>query len=320
MPFKRKDSPYFWISYSVAGKRIRESSGTTVRKDALSIETKKRHEQHQYERFGKEPVRTFDELFVEYLIDHDLGRVEYAARVLFKHFTGKTLNDLTKSDIGDYIRSRKVKDGTIRRELEVFRAAINWAKDKKGWDIPNPVYLPPKPEARLRWLTKAEYLKLVECATGHVKQFIILGVNTGMRHGEILNLTWDRVDLNGGMIYFQPEDAKSGKFQSIPANNTVRTLLEAIGGRTGHVITYRGAKIGSVKKGFKRAVERAGLDPKEITPHITRHTFASWLVQKSIPIKTVQELMRHADIQATLIYSHLSPDNARDGVKALEEL
>src|SRR5882762_7301135 len=65
-----------------------------------------------------------------------------------------------------------------------------------------------------------------------------------------------------------------------------------------------------------RACKRAGLRP--ISWHVLRHTFASHLVMRGVPLKAVQELLGHATIEMTMRYAHLSPDARRDAVGVLD--
>jgi site-specific recombinase XerD len=67
---------------------------------------------------------------------------------------------------------------------------------------------------------------------------------------------------------------------------------------------------------LNRAIKRAGLGA--FGWHTTRHTFASHLVMRGVPLKAVQELMGHATILMTMRYAHLAPDVARDAVKLLD--
>ena len=65
-----------------------------------------------------------------------------------------------------------------------------------------------------------------------------------------------------------------------------------------------------------RACKKAGL--RKISWHVLRHTFASHLVMKGVPLNAVQELMGHATIEMTLLYSHLSPEVGRGVVQLLD--
>lgn len=72
----------------------------------------------------------------------------------------------------------------------------------------------------------------------------------------------------------------------------------------------------AVSKAFKKAVRKAGLS-EDIHFHTLRHSFASNLVQKGVPLYSVKELLGHSSIQMTEIYSHLKLDDLRDAVGKL---
>lgn len=66
-----------------------------------------------------------------------------------------------------------------------------------------------------------------------------------------------------------------------------------------------------------RACRKAGLRP--IQWHACRHTFASHLVMRGVPLKAVQELLGHSTIQMTMRYAHLGPEVTRDAVNLLDK-
>jgi site-specific recombinase XerD len=59
---------------------------------------------------------------------------------------------------------------------------------------------------------------------------------------------------------------------------------------------------------------------EDLTPHSLRHTFASWLVMRGTPLRTVQQLLGHASITMTMRYAHLSPDHLAGAVDVIEEI
>ena len=221
MPHKRKDSPYFWASFTDAcGKRIRRSTGTSDRKEAEAIAAKWRLETFQAKQWGKQPSRTFDELILAYLNatrneKRSAERDRFSAKHLYQFFTGHQLEMLKGSTIRAYIQLRKSEGaavGTVNREIGLLSSAINYARNEWDWDIPNPAMGKRlrEPEGRIRWLKKEEVSQLIEAAqtdprATHLPDLIRLAVNTGMRKGEMLGLEWRRVDLKANLVYLNAE-------------------------------------------------------------------------------------------------------------------
>ena len=112
MPYRREDSPVWWVSYTDAsGKRVRRSTGTTDRREADALEAKWKLEAHQLRKWDIQPSRTFDELMLAYLQatadkrshDRDLS----STKRLKPFFTGRELGTLRRPDIRAYIEERK---------------------------------------------------------------------------------------------------------------------------------------------------------------------------------------------------------------------
>ena len=79
---------------------------------------------------------------------------------------------------------------------------------------------------RLRYLSKEECQGLIKACDSHLRPIVITALNTGMRKGEILNLTWDRVDLKHGFILL--DQTKNGERREIPINGTLREALSEL--------------------------------------------------------------------------------------------
>ena len=173
---------------------------------------------------------------------------------------------------------------------------------------------------RLRYLSKEECQKLLSECDAHVRPIVAVALNTGMRKGEILGLTWDNVDMKHGFILL--DHTKNGERREIPINATVRATLQSTPRRLDvRYVFYDPATLkqyGDVKKGFNGACRRAGINDFHF--HDLRHTFASHLVMAGQDITTVKELLGHKTLAMTLRYSHLAPAHTAKAVELLDSI
>lgn len=348
MPYRDRTSPNWYISYTApSGRRIRESARTTDYREAAAIEAQKRLEAQRVKHHGEQPSYSYDQLMFDYLRatadKKSHGRDLDSARRLQEHFTGLVMTDITPQHVSDYKRKRKadagsrrgqqVGDATIAKELLLLSAAVSYANAEWGWGIPNPTTgRIPQPQKRApRWLTEGEAQTLIAEArkrrrAPHIADFVELGLSTGMRRDEMLKLQWRRVDFGTRLVYFDSDDQKGGRPGSIPISDWALSVLKRRQAfrdehcpRSPHVFCNRkGERLESVKSGFGRAVRDAELE--RVTPHTLRHTFASWLVQKGVPLREVMDLCRHEDIRTTLRYAHLAPHASRHSLSAIDAI
>jgi integrase len=340
MLYKRESTPYWYADYTDAtGKRVRCSTGTTDKKEAEALEAKWKLEAHQRKFWDAEPTRTFDELMLKYLQSvagekKSAERDGYVVKQLKPFFTGREIGALKRSDTRAYIDKRKadgVGAATINREIGLFSAAINYARREWDWNIPNNVegMLQKTPEGRVRSLTLAEARRLIQEAEKHTRSpllvhFIRLALNTGCRRDEMLRLEWHRVDLKASLIFLEGSNTKSGKRRSIPLNREARAaLLDLARYRAEHspdspwvFMRANGERLQSLRTPFRWLLKRVGIVDFRI--HDLRHTCASWLVSAGQQLTAVRDLLGHSTIKMTERYAHLSPENVRAAVSALD--
>jgi integrase len=140
----------------------------------------------------------------------------------------------------------------------------------------------------------------------------VLAINTGLRRGELLGLTWERVDLSRGVIRL--ELTKSGKRREVPLNDdSYRALVNLTPKTAGRVFSTK-----SLRKAYENAVVAAKVDDANF--HTLRHTFASWAVMRGVSLKELQELLGHSTLTMTLRYAHLAPERLRTAVNRVQGL
>lgn len=133
--------------------------------------------------------------------------------------------------------------------------------------------------------------------------------SSGLRLSELVGLRWLDLDLDGGEVRVL---GKGSKTRIVPVGRHAMSALRALGaeqGMTPDSPVFRGrggAPISprAIQLRMKTLALQQGI-PKHIHPHLLRHTFASHMLESSGDLRAVQELLGHADIATTQIYTHL---------------
>jgi integrase len=234
--------------------------------------------------------------------------------------------DLVPSEAIDaYIARRRAAgrhDGSIVAELKSLRAALAWAVQKNLIVKAPYIHMPSTPPPRDLRLTRRQAAKFLDAiALPHLRLFVTLCLTTGCRKTAALDLTWDRVDLRERRIDLRdPDRTQPSKARpTVPINLTLtRALLEAKEiAQTEHVIEWQGHRVSNIKESFKDAAVRAGLP--WITPHVLRHSAASWMAESGVPMQEIAQLLGHSDSRITeRVYSRMSPAYLQGAANALE--
>ncbi len=167
---------------------------------------------------------------------------------------------------------------------------------------------------------------VVKSRNKELRAVVVVALETGLRRGELLGLTWERVDMSRGVIRLEgrargsDHGTKSGRRREVPMRQAVYAALTSLPEpHEGRVFKSR-----SIRTAFENAVKVAGLDAmnrldgEPFTLHGCRHHFASWFMMRGGSLQALKELLGHADIKTTLIYAHLSPAHLRDEVVKTE--
>lgn len=251
----------------------------------------------------------------------------------FKAFFGAEtpVKEITTQRIAQYDKhrlmqasrlKRTISPASVNRELAVLRHLLRLAEEWGYIDKTPKIRLSRESEGRLRFLDEAEAVRLLQACeksqNPYLKTIVTLAVNTGMRKGEIMGLTWERVDFSRGVLLL--EKTKSGRRREVPMNQAVYDALSALpGSKEAGLVFCRstGAEWGAIRTAFDTACTRAKIE--DFRFHDLRHTCASWLVQRGRNLKEVQELLGHKTFAMTLRYAHLSPDRLREAVASLDQ-
>jgi integrase len=236
----------------------------------------------------------------------------------------------------------------VRNALMLMKTSLNAAVEAKrlGVSPARTVAYPDLPEGLERYLTPEEVEAITFYMDGKNALIVWMGVQTGLRFGELAGLHWKRLDLDRGAIrVVEKFDQKARVMDPVPKDKEERTVplppdlvgmlrryaehaapqrqtdcgVHHASGRCESDLVFRGAR-GAVLKSndwgkgpWKAALALAGIEDR-VRPHDMRHTYASWLIQEGLPIPELARVMGHSDWEVTKRYAHLS-DAGFDAVR-----
>jgi integrase len=281
--------------------RIRTSCAESDRASAEKLLAEYIGKKHKPES-GPNPLIA-DILIVYYRehLQHKASAANYAYHVgsLEKWWGDKYLSDVSAANCRAYAIGRT--PAAARHDLEVLRAAIRyWHKHRGPLPLVPQIVLPPKPEPRERWMTREEAAKLLRAARRistrgqpSIARFILLGLYTGSRSGVIRNLRWGWIDFDSGTMRRRDRRASEAKNKRTPIVKLGRRILAHLrrwrrldGSGAVYVCECDGKTFARMGYTWSKVLHLAGLDDRDgkVTPHIMRHTRATWLMQAGIDL------------------------------------
>lgn len=149
---------------------------------------------------------------------------------------------------------------------------------------------------------------------------VLLSINTGLRQGELFNLTWEMVDISERSIIISGRITKNNSSRYIPLNEEafkiIKRLYEKNAFKGGLVFSSKNnLPFNNIKRSWSSVLKKAQIT--QFRWHDLRHHFASKLVMAGVDLNTTRELLGHSDIKMTLRYAHLAPEFKINAVKKI---
>lgn len=279
----------------------------------------------KYEVFKRNDVKRFDD------------NIKMPLKRAREHFGDSLLASITSYELSEFMAkfkkdfeehyNRKPSRSTINKQVHVlsnlFTMAIEWGMlDKSPFEqMKNgrKRTLRVKEQNRELFLTPDEANKLLEEAPDHLREIIIIALNTGMRRGEILGLKWNQISKH--WIYLK--ETKTDEQRQVPINEDVDRVLKVIKARqmregtfkrTGRVFLFNGKPVSSIETAWRATRKRTGIKCRF---HDLRHTFASWYLKKRKNLAALQKLLGHKEITMTMRYAHIIEDDLLEEIEAM---
>jgi integrase len=309
----------------------------------LDIETLATFGEKYFERRGKPATKNDTACF---------GRLK-AFELNSEAFGRKALSAITEDDVELFfarLRAEGLAASTRNKYIQLVKALFRWAM-KKGYLARNPIadsetLKREKHAQRNRRLEPDEEAALLKHAGIHLQRLIIGALETGMRRGELLALTWRDVNLDRRELTVRPENSKTRTGRVLPISTRLAGILELAktdpAGQTfgpekfvfGDVV---GRQVGDIKRAWETCalkahghkatytstnalagVSRQALEAIDLTFHDLRHEAGSRLLEAGWPLHNVAHMLGHANISQTSTYLNATKVGLQDAMRRLD--
>jgi integrase len=258
---------------------------------------------------------------------------KFRLELLRDYFGVRRLREISHSDLEKFRIARlgtKTKHGkqrsiaTVNRELGLLRRVLNVAV-ANGWIHRSPFTMgkslisvgDEKPRERI--LSLEEEARLLAACTGwraHLRPILICALDTGMRRGELFKLVWSDVDFDNKLITIRAFNTKTMRQRQIGMTERLtRELALLYAANPDPEALLFG--IGSTKGAWNKVRRQAGVT--DLRFHDLRHTYATRLVSKHLPLSEVGRVLGHTQPTMTYRYTNLTVEAARRAACALDE-
>jgi integrase len=328
--YKRGDT--YWIKYCHKGKVVRESSGSSKMEVAKRLLRRREGKISE----GKQPGVHFEkvtvkELLEDFLTDYkvnkrkSLRKARACADHLREFFGGMKAADVTTAMVKEYI-SRRMEEGvtnaTINRELSALKRSFNLAAQCTPPKVAEVPYIPTLRESNVRkgFFEYEEFVCLREALPYYARPVVTFAYRTGWRKAEVLDLTWERVDLREGTVRLEPGESKNEEARTLYLDSELKAVLkeQMANRRLGcpYVFHRKGQKMADFRKAWVSACRKARLGERVF--HDFRRTAVRNMVRAGIPERVAMMRSGHKTRSVFDRYNIVSPNDLKEAASKME--
>lgn len=336
----------YYIKYYLPGKKqVTERIGNYI-KDAQAADGKRKAQKCEnpgaLKKFHDGKI-TFQQLSDWYLGLETTKSKKYlpTLKINLSNFNEEFGNRIVASvkpfEIEDYQVKRKkagYSDSYIDQEVKAAKATINKAfanniVSGEALKIFQPIknLLRKGSNKRKKILSNEEYSKILEQLPLHVKQIFATAYYTGMRKGEIVNLTWNHVHLEEGVICLEPEMTKDKEERTIPICPELSKMFSSIkrSEKSDYVFIWRDGKpTNDIRTSLKKACKAAGVTYGRFAKdgfifHDMRRTFVVNITDAGVPQAVRMDITGHSTLEMDARYNVVDLKRKREAIERFEE-
>lgn len=358
----------WWVEFVLNGERIRKSTGETNKRKAeafeaayktqlllgnIGIETEKKEQKKEAPAFADAMKEFLESAENQHNIaPSTLRRYKIASVALLKHFGNKKLDGITDKDINAYISKRlkqksrmtggTIAPATVNRERTCLSLLFKYFK--KEIKVTNPFDYDDGEEPTIEYLEEDNEVcnplsledeeRYLAACHPMLRDFAVIMIDTGMRNGEVLNLTVEDIDLAGSKLFVRTRQSqtKSSRKRRVKTKSARRTvfltnrvneILERRILNSTNGLLFAGGRDGDGDSPPKKlnnahyaALRRSGV--KRFRLYDLRHTFATRQAQLGTDLITLKDLLGHKNLDMLKRYAHPTDEHKANAIKRME--
>jgi integrase len=246
--------------------------------------------------------------------------IGYHISNLLKWWGDKRVADIGAKNCKAYVKTKTAPAAAA--DLKVLRASVKyWNAEYGPLDVMPIFWRPEGNPPKERWLTRSEAARLLWAARRyqHMRRMILLGLYTGSRPGVLLSLQWNQVDLAAGVMARTKPGAVQDKRKRAPRVKLGWRILahmrrwKRLDGPERLVCHFTdpwhpgSRQVQDPHGAWRKIIEASGL--YGVTRHTLRHTRATWMMQKGVPIWEAAGFLGMTVKTLERVYGHHSPDH-----------
>jgi integrase len=340
----RKIGQSWWVDFGIDNARYRKRSPANSRAGAEAFEatlrgmlargepivkaTRIAHQEQTFEEFAR---RWFGEYVVPNNKYSEQRTKKYILAASLIPFFGKTLIEQIAVRRIEQYKAQAAREGvsnkTINNRLTVLKKCIGTAYEWLELEGAPPAIKWLKcPPPKVDHLSSEECERLLSRADGVVYELLLTALRTGMRQGELKGLQWSSINWDTRMLTVRHSQCdytkelgspKSNRERHIPMHDDVYEILHKRKGKGYVFVDVDGQPFDNKRLKHRLAAVCKKAELRHIGWHTLRHTFASHLATKGVPLNAVQALLGHSNITTTMRYAHLAPSTLRTAIDLL---
>ena len=240
------------------------------------------------------------------------------------NFVSKNPEDVVSDDVKAYMAENLSNRAST--SIILFLSALRYAYSNILQKDPTVSIKRPKREKKLPTvLTKEEITKLIDAADNRKSKLMIsLMYAIGLRVSEVVSLQIKNLNFEEKIGHIRQAKGRKDRVFNIP-NFLEKDLRKQVerqkNNKQEYLFTGHKGKLSArnIQKIVSNTSKKAGIE-KDVHCHTLRHSFATHLLENGVDIRKIQELLGHADLSTTQIYTHISTEELKKIKSPLDEL